>query len=504
VGKRGPKTIQINWDEFDKLLSYQCTQKEIAAFFNCSVDTLENRCIEDLGEKLSEVWDKRKLAGKLRLRKIQMQIAEGGSAPMAIFLGKALLGQTDQPPPKKEDESQVYTGMMPKTFQEFCTDAGYPEPFDAQVEMMKYGIMENEPRLLLGSRGYGKTDYITILGVAYDIYLYGVNSSTLIISKSATRNTSFINEIANALRANGVRLEKQNASTIRVKGMIGKDDSVEAVPLGSSLRTRHPKRVIMDDPATEEDHSEAKRAATKRKYDEAYKLCNNIIIIGQPAHKFDLYAHLRDKLKKMEVPHGTIPELDVDLEVMKIAGVDPASIEMSYHLRVPEDGSSIFAKIKEIDTLPVGDTVAFLDPSDGGDYTAITIIKGYLEGIAVYGKVYKRAWYHCLDDLLPILRAKNVKQLCFETNHTGTQPLEMLRKAYAEEGIGIVGKHSTSNKHSTIVAAGSMSHMIHLAKDSDKLYIDHVVKYDETAKYDDAPDSLARGLEWLGLIRGRK
>lgn len=406
-----------------------------------------------------------------------------------------------------------------KTFEEFCFTAGYPRPFAKQIEMKEFGIAVDEPRLILGARGYGKTDYVTILGVGYSIYCDWFDwkqskkqrdpqatdhETNLIISKSKTRNTAIVGEIAESLKKNGVPLAKENASLIRVEGHISKDHSVEVLTIKSSFRGRHPKRILMDDPVTEEDTSEAMRTLVKKKYDEAYKLCKNIVIIGQPAHAHDLYAELRPQLKKMEVAHGQIPQLDADLEAMKIAGVDPISIEMSYHLRIPAVGDMPFANIKYIDKLPIGETVAFIDPSDGGDYTATSIIKGWMDGVAVQGHVWKLPWYHALDEMVERLKTHNVKRVCFETNHSGTQPLIQLRQILSPMQIGVVGVHSDTNKHATIMSAGSYSHLIHLSRDSDKKYIDQVVKYEKGVKNDDAPDSLARGLQWLGLIKGKK
>jgi hypothetical protein len=510
MGSRGPKPAQkINWDEFDKLVSFQCTQKEIAAFFDISVDTLERACLTERGEKLADIWDKRKFLGKVRLRKTQFEIAESkgsGAATMAIFLGKVILHQNDRPPEKPpDDQEQIKISPPAKiSFEEFCENAGYPKPFQKQCEMRAFGLDESVPRLLLGSRGYGKTDYVTILGVAYDVYLHETETSNLIISKSKTRNSAMLAEIAAALKANGIELEKENSSCIRVKGLVGKDHSVEVLTIKSTFRGRHPKRILMDDPVTEEDISEAMRVLVKRKYDEALKLCKDVCIIGQPAHAFDLYSELRPTLKKLEVPHGQIPELDHDLTAMKLAGVDQNSIEMSYHLRIPTNGSSIFANIKYVDSFPTGDSVAFIDPSDGGDFTALAAVKGYMDGISAQGHCWKKAWYHCLDEIVDALLKLNVKRVFFETNSTGKQPIQQLQKILAPHGIGVVGVHSDTNKHSIIVSAGSYAHMIHLSKGSDRAFIDQVIKYEYKSKHDDCPDSLARCLERLGLLRGKK
>ncbi len=392
-----------------------------------------------------------------------------------------------------------------KSFSQFCETAGYPAPFAKQVEMTNFGIAETAARLLLGSRGYGKTDYVVILGIAYDLYLNEANTN-LIITKSKERNAAILKEIASACKLNGMTFEKENSTCLRLTGLHGKDHSVSAVTIKTvTLRGRHPKRVIMDDPVTEDDVSEATRAHVERVYNEINKLCGNILIIGQPAHKYDLYAKIRDKVKTMEVPHGTIKELDHDLEAQRLAGVDEASISASYFLKVLSEGTSPFDQVRYIEGYPTGDSsVAFIDPSfEGGDYTALSIVKGYMQGVAVAGFVFKKAWNHCLDEMVPMLKKYNVQRLAFETNSLGTMPLDLLRRTFGDD-IGVVGRKSNTNKHSRIMAAGTYAHLIHLSKESHKTYIDHVVKYEYKAKFDDAPDSLASCLEWIGLIRGKE
>jgi hypothetical protein len=204
------------------------------------------------------------------------------------------------------------------------------------------------------------------------------------------------------------------------------------------------------------------------------------------------------------VPHGTIPELDHDLEAQRLAMVDEKSIQASYFLKVMSEEANPFDKIRYIDKFPSGDSaVAFVDPSfEGGDYTALTIMKSYMEGVAVVGFAYKKSWNNSLDQIYENLKKYNVKRLCFETNALGDQPIEIMRKLF--EGVGVVGRKSNTNKHSRIMAAGTFSHMIHLARESCRTYQEHVVKYEYKSKFDDAPDSLASCLEWVGLIRGKQ
>jgi hypothetical protein len=404
----------------------------------------------------------------------------------------------DAPPEKPADEGKV-------SFERFCERAGYPPPFPKQVEMMFFVIADDIARLLLGSRGYGKTDYAVILGIAYELYL-DPTATNLIVTKSDERNAAMLEEIAKAAEANGVVFEKKNASCLRVKGLIGKDHSVSTVTVGStSIRGRHPKRVLMDDPVTEEDVSEATRKRVQRLYNELNKLTPNVVVIGQPVHKSDLYGTLRPLLKTLEVPHGSIPELDHDLEAMKLAGVSMESISASYHLKVLSEQGFPFEKIKSIDHFPMGDSVAFIDPSfEGGDYTALSILTGYFDGVAVQGHLYKKAWNHCLGEMVDRMKATGVRRICFETNSLGDQPILMLRDALRDTGIGVVGKKSTGYKHSRIMNAGAYAEAIHLSKTSDRAYIDQVTNYEYGVKNDDGPDSLASGLEWIGLIRGKK
>lgn len=522
MNTRGPAPKEIDWKLFNKLCEFQCTQREIADALGISVDTLERGCLRFFGMKLADVWEQKKGLGRARLRKIQWNLAPV-SAGMAIFLGKQMLGQRNEPENDPVQLAIARAGISieraveliladglrarsvgKRTFAEFCEVAGYPLPFEKQVEMMRFGFLEEKvPRILLGSRGYGKTDYLTILGAAFQIYL-DQGFTVLLITKSTERNASILEEIRKACVANGVKFERANEKFIRVEGLLGKDHSVSAVTIkAKSLRGRHPELVIMDDPVTEDDVSEATRAHVERVYNEVLKLTQNVLIIGQPAHKFDLYGKLRELLKCLEVPHGTIPQLDHDLEAQRLAGVSEASISASYHLKVLSEGVNPFDKIRYCDTFGAGPAVAFIDPShEGGDFTALSIVKGHGEGVKAVGFCWKKSWDHCLEDMLPHLIKYGVKKLAFETNGLGEQPLDILRKIFP--GIGIVGRRSNTNKHSRILAAGTFAHMIHLSRESDRTYTDQVVKYEYKPKNDDAPDSLASCLMWVGLIRGKE
>lgn len=513
----GRPAKKISSKEVFELAKDGCKNTEIAEYFGVSADTIERRFAGEL--------TKGRASRNISLRRTQLAAAKQGNSAMLVWLGKQYLGQSDSMIDQylidaiknagitKEDlitliqkKDLINPEKPKKTFEEFCASAEYPSPYPKQVEMMQFGIHETVPRILLGAPGCGKTDYVVIMGTAYDIYLNPLTSTNLLMTKSKERNTALVNQVAEALEANGVMLEMRNSTQIRVAGLQGKDASFASITVKAvSLRGRHPKRIIMEDVVTEDDSSEATRALAEKKYYEVLKRTSNVLIVGQPAHKFDLYAKLRGILKNMEVAHADVPEeLQHDLEAMRLAGMDEASLSASYQLKILSEGTTPFDNIKYIDKFPGGESaVAFIDPShEGGDYTALTILNKYMQGVAIVGFVYKKAWNHCLDDMAKELKRFNVRKLAFETNALGDMPIEILRKQYA--GIGIIGRRSNTNKHSRIMAAGGFAHLMHLSKESSKQYIDHVVQYEYKAKYDDAPDSLASCLQWVGLIRGKE
>lgn len=92
--KMGRPEIKIKKEDFEKLCALQCTEEEIAGFYDCSVDTINNWCKKTYGETFSETYKKKSAKGKMSLRRYQMKLAER-NASMAIFLGKQYLGQRD-------------------------------------------------------------------------------------------------------------------------------------------------------------------------------------------------------------------------------------------------------------------------------------------------------------------------------------------------------------------------------------------------------------------------
>lgn len=95
MAKMGRPRIEISKEEFEKLCSICCTLTDIAGFFDCSEDTIENWCKREYGETFSDVYKKKSSGGKVSLRRKQYEVAMKGDRSMLIWLGKQMLGQKE-------------------------------------------------------------------------------------------------------------------------------------------------------------------------------------------------------------------------------------------------------------------------------------------------------------------------------------------------------------------------------------------------------------------------
>ena len=94
----------IDLHELVKICRLNCTMPEIAAFLDMPLRSLEDRFTND--KEVREAIQRGRELGKLSVRRKQIQIMdETGSATMAIWLGKQLLGQRDKHDIVTEDKS---------------------------------------------------------------------------------------------------------------------------------------------------------------------------------------------------------------------------------------------------------------------------------------------------------------------------------------------------------------------------------------------------------------
>jgi hypothetical protein len=83
---------KIDLMELEKLCGMQCTDEEIAAFFNVSTRTIERR---RKVKRFSEIMDHAKAKGRVSVRRSLFRMAAKDNVAAAIFLSKNLLGYRD-------------------------------------------------------------------------------------------------------------------------------------------------------------------------------------------------------------------------------------------------------------------------------------------------------------------------------------------------------------------------------------------------------------------------
>lgn len=94
MAKTGRPRKELNFEQLEKCMGWQCTEEEISDFFNMSIETLNTRCKEHYGETFLETYKKHSATGRMSLRRYQFNLAKTNAA-MAIWLGKQMLGQRE-------------------------------------------------------------------------------------------------------------------------------------------------------------------------------------------------------------------------------------------------------------------------------------------------------------------------------------------------------------------------------------------------------------------------
>lgn len=96
MGKAGRPLIEIDWVEFDKLCTIQCTLREIAGWFNCSEDTIERAVKREKKIDFADYFEQKRGKGKIALRRQLYQRALEGNTALLIWLSKQYLGMSEK------------------------------------------------------------------------------------------------------------------------------------------------------------------------------------------------------------------------------------------------------------------------------------------------------------------------------------------------------------------------------------------------------------------------
>jgi hypothetical protein len=105
--RSGRKPIEIDLGLLEKLCMLQCTDEELAGFFNVSTRTIEKRRKHP---EFAEVMQRGRAKGRISVRRAQMKLLENGNGTMGVWLGKQMLGQRDA-------GAAAHTGSAPEQFQ---------------------------------------------------------------------------------------------------------------------------------------------------------------------------------------------------------------------------------------------------------------------------------------------------------------------------------------------------------------------------------------------------
>jgi len=92
----GRNKVVIPEEQVAELAKLHCTTNEMADFFDVPRQTFV--------DNFRDIIQKNKLETKQRLRAAQLKLAMNGDRSMLIWLGKNILGQSDQPINKDEDQ----------------------------------------------------------------------------------------------------------------------------------------------------------------------------------------------------------------------------------------------------------------------------------------------------------------------------------------------------------------------------------------------------------------
>jgi hypothetical protein len=92
---KGRPSKEFDLAEVERLGMLGATATEMAAWFNCSLRTIERRMAKADGD-FRRSYEKGFGRLKISLRRLQIESAKGGNVAMLIWLGKQLLDQADK------------------------------------------------------------------------------------------------------------------------------------------------------------------------------------------------------------------------------------------------------------------------------------------------------------------------------------------------------------------------------------------------------------------------
>ena len=111
--KMGRPKAQIDQMTFENMCAIFCTLDELCQVFNVTPKTLYRWVRDTYNDTFSNVYHIHAGKGKMSLRRAQFKLAQN-NAQMAVWLGKVILGQTDDPNSNRQEQKQQQVQIIIK------------------------------------------------------------------------------------------------------------------------------------------------------------------------------------------------------------------------------------------------------------------------------------------------------------------------------------------------------------------------------------------------------
>ena len=391
----------------------------------------------------------------------------------------------------------------------FGNAVGFTKLTDIHNGWIKDMVFGKDDETLQAHRGSFKTTSVAV-GLAMICILYP-NDKTMFMRKTDGDVKEIILQVQKILRHSvtkylcnviwGVDLKLTIASSYEISTNLTNDPrgTAQLVGLGinGSLTGKHYDRIFTDDIVNVKDRvSKAEREHTKLIYQELHNIVNRggrKFNTGTPWHKEDCFQLMPNPEKWDCYSTGLIS--DEQLEDIK-SGMLPSLFAANYELRhiAAEDVIFINPNIEAKKELAQQAHYTHIDAAytDGGDYTALTVIRKYEGKYYVYGKMWQKA-VDTLEDKLTRIHSEFMSNriICEDNGDKGLLAKELRRKYK----VRVETYHEDENKFQKIVTYLKWAWKnVYFVEGTDPEYIQQILDYNEYADHDDAPDSLASAI----------
>jgi hypothetical protein len=348
--------------------------------------------------------------------------------------------------------------------------------------------------LFLGFRKCGKTQLITIYGVAKWIY-QNPQRTVIIMTRKNDRAQAIIRKIGFLLKEAGL---KGSFGSEQIRLTQAKQPTVLALTVGSSTKGWHADLLILDDPHEPlDEYSTLLKNRVTTVYNEVRNIATRVFVIGQFVAQDDLYTKLlKDpNVKSMQFWVGDAPEALVKRLKLPLAelSLDKPFYGKNYEGVFYPNENTPFSEILTGDYSQTPYDYGLLDPSNGkNDYSAIVYMKDYGEFVAVKGRMIKKDWLQALQKEKS--QIEKLKRFYWEQNCIGASGYYYFKQHFPT--LKNYRFTTTENKVEKILRLllPIKSHKIRLDENSDPEFIKNVKNYSPKRaqnQVDDGIDALA-------------